>query len=427
MSETQSASLAGLPVTLRDIEAAAAVLDGFVKRTNFDRSRTLSDITGASTWLKFENLQFTATFKERGALNRLSALSADERQRGVIAASAGNHAQGVAYHAARLSIPATIVVPIGTPTVKIENTRRHGATVIEGGTTLEEAARLATDHGREARLTYIHPYDDPIVIAGQGTIALEMLAAVPDLDVLLVPIGGGGLISGIAVAAKTLKPAIEIIGVQAVLYPSMFNLIKGQGLAMRGDTLAEGIAVKSPGRITAEIVRALVDDIVLVTEAQIEQALSLLITIEKTVTEGAGAAGLAAVLADPDRFKGRSIGLVLSGGNIDTRLLSGVLTRQLARDGRLTQLRFDIVDRPGQLAAVLAVLSKSGANIVEVSHQRIFTALPAKAVLLEVVIETKDRSHLAATIDALLAADIDVDVGAAIDGRWPVRQDADKA
>jgi threonine dehydratase len=427
MSETQSASLAGLPVTLRDIEAAAAVLDGFVKRTNFDRSRTLSDITGASTWLKFENLQFTATFKERGALNRLSALSADERQRGVIAASAGNHAQGVAYHAARLSIPATIVVPIGTPTVKIENTRRHGATVIEGGATLEEAARLATDHGREARLTYIHPYDDPIVIAGQGTIALEMLAAVPGLDVLLVPIGGGGLISGIAVAAKTLKPAIEIIGVQAVLYPSMFNLIKGQGLAMRGDTLAEGIAVKSPGRITSEIVRALVDDIVLVTEAQIEQALSLLITIEKTVTEGAGAAGLAAVLADPDRFKGRSIGLVLSGGNIDTRLLSGVLTRQLARDGRLTQLRFDIVDRPGQLAAVLAVLSKSGANIVEVSHQRIFTALPAKAVLLEVVIETKDRSHLAATIDALKAADIDVDVGAAIDGRWPVRRDANKA
>jgi threonine dehydratase len=427
MSETQSASLAGLPVTLRDIEAAAAVLDGFVKRTNFDRSRTLSDITGASTWLKFENLQFTATFKERGALNRLSALSADERQRGVIAASAGNHAQGVAYHAARLSIPATIVVPIGTPTVKIENTRRHGATVIEGGATLEEAARLATDHGRDARLTYIHPYDDPIVIAGQGTIALEMLAAVPNLDVLLVPIGGGGLISGIAVAAKTLKPAIEIIGVQAVLYPSMFNLIKGQGLAMRGDTLAEGIAVKSPGRITAEIVRALVDDIVLVTEAQIEQALSLLITIEKTVTEGAGAAGLAAVLADLDRFKGRSIGLVLSGGNIDTRLLSGVLTRQLARDGRLTQLRFDIVDRPGQLAAVLAVLSKSGANIVEVSHQRIFTALPAKAVLLEVVIETKDRSHLAATIDALKAADIDVDVGAAIDGRWPVRRDANKA
>jgi threonine dehydratase len=427
MTETSIASLAHLPVTLRDVETAATVLDGFVKRTSFDRSRTLSDITGAEIWLKFENLQFTATFKERGALNRLAALSADERQRGVIAVSAGNHAQGVAYHAARLSIPATIFVPVGTPTVKIENTRRHGATVIEGGATLEDAAKLATDHGRERLLTYIHPYDDPLIIAGQGTIALEMLAAVPDLDVLLVPIGGGGLISGMAVAAKTLKPSIEIIGVQAALYPSMFNLIKGQGLAMRGDTLAEGIAVKSPGRITSEIVRALVDDIVLVTEAQIEQAVSLLITIEKTVTEGAGAAGLAAVLADPDRFKGRTLGLVLSGGNIDTRLLASVLTRQLAREGRLSQLRFDIVDRPGQLAAVLAVLSKTGANIVEISHQRIFTALPAKAVLLEVVIETKDRSHLASVIAALKAAEIDVDVGADIDGRWPVRRGAGKA
>jgi threonine dehydratase len=411
MSETLRASLARLPVTLRDIEAAAGVLAGFVKRTSFDHSRTLSDITGASVWLKFENLQFTATFKERGALNRLAALSADERRRGVIAASAGNHAQGVAYHAACLSIPATIVVPLGTPTVKIENTRRHGANVIEGGATLEEAATLATDHGRKERLTFIHPYDDPAIIAGQGTIALEMLASVPDLDVLIVPIGGGGLISGMAVAAKTLKPGIEIIGVQAALYPSMYNLTKGQQLPMRGDTLAEGIAVKAPGRITSEIVRALVDDIVLVTEQQIEQALSLLITIEKTVTEGAGAAGLAAVLTNQERFKGRALGLVLSGGNIDTRLLSSVLTRQLAREGRLSQLRFDIVDRPGQLATVVAVLSKSGANIVEVSHQRIFTDLPAKAVLLEVVIETRDRSHLASTIAALRAADLDVDVG----------------
>ncbi|OIQ74987.1 L-threonine dehydratase catabolic TdcB [mine drainage metagenome] len=329
----------------------------------------------------------------------------------MIAASAGNHAQGVAYHASRLSIPATIFVPVGTPTVKIENTRRHGATVIEGGATLEEAASLAVDHGRKERLTFIHPYDDPLIIAGQGTIALEMLAAVPDLDVLLVPIGGGGLVSGMAVAAKTLKPGIEVIGVQATLYPSMFNLIKGQHLPMRGDTLAEGIAVKAPGLITSAIVRALVDDIVLVTEQQIEQALSLLITIEKTVTEGAGAAGLAAVLANQERFKGRALGLVLSGGNIDTRLLSSVLTRQLAREGRLTQLRFDIVDRPGQLAAVVAVLSKTGANIVEVSHQRIFTDLPAKAVLLEVVIETRDRSHLDSTIAALRAASIHVDVG----------------
>jgi threonine dehydratase len=409
--QTANASLAQLPVTFPDIEAAAAVLAGPVKRTSFDRSRTLSDITGASVWLKFENLQFTATFKERGALNRLSALSADQRRRGVIAASAGNHAQGVAYHAARLSIPATIYVPVGTPTVKIENTRRHGATVIEGGATLEEAAALATTHGQSEGLTFIHPYDDPLIIAGQGTIALEMLAAVPDLDVLIVPIGGGGLISGMAVAAKTLKPDIEVIGVQAALYPSMYNLIKQQSLPIRGDTLAEGIAVKAPGRITSGIVRALVDDIVLVTEQDVEHALSLLLTIEKSVTEGAGAAGLAAVLADPERFKGRALGLVLSGGNIDTRLLSGVLTRQLAREGRLSQLRFDIVDRPGQLATVVAVLSRIGANIVEVSHQRIFTDLPAKAVHLEIVVETRDRSHLDATIAALRAADLKVVVG----------------
>jgi threonine dehydratase len=410
VTRNTKALLTKLPVTLRDVETAAVTLAGFVKRTNFDHSRTLSDITGADIWLKFENLQFTATFKERGALNRLSALSADQRRQGVVAASAGNHAQGVAYHAARLSIPATIFVPAGTPTVKIENTRRHGATVIEGGATLEDAASLAKEHGASRGLTYIHPYDDPLIIAGQGTIALEMLAAMDDLDVLIVPIGGGGLISGIAVAAKSLKPDIEVLGVQATLYPSMYNVIKAQSLPMRGDTLAEGIAVKAPGSITSEIVRALVDDIVLVTEQHIEHALSLLLTIEKSVTEGAGAAGLAAVLADPERFKGRKLGLVLSGGNIDTRLLSGVLTRQLAREGRLSRLRFDIVDRPGQLAAVVAVLSNAGANIVEVSHQRIFTDLPAKAVVLEVVIETRDRSHLALTIGALEVASIHVEM-----------------
>jgi threonine dehydratase len=411
MAKTSKASLARLPVVLDDIEKAAGVIAGFVKQTSCERSHTLSDITGASVWLKFENLQFTATFKERGALNRLSALSADERRRGVIAASAGNHAQGVAYHAARLAIPATIFMPIGTPTVKIENTRRHGATVMEGGSTLEEAATLATGHGREHGLTYIPPYDDPLIIAGQGTIGIEMLAAVPDLDVLIVPIGGGGLISGIAVAAKALKPGIEIIGVQAALYPSMYNLIKGQRLPMRGDTLAEGIAVKAPGSITSEIVRALVDDIVLVSEPQIEHALSLLLTIEKSVTEGAGAAGLAAVLANRERFKGRTLGIVLSGGNIDTRLLSSVLTRQLAREGRLSQLRFDISDRPGQLGTVVAILSKAGANIVEVSHQRIFTELPAKAVHLEVVIETRDGFHLDAVVASLRAANLAVDVG----------------
>jgi threonine dehydratase len=410
MTGNTKTPLANLPVTLRDVEAAAATLAGFVKCTSFEHSRTLSDITGADIWLKFENLQFTATFKERGALNRLSALSADQRKQGVIAASAGNHAQGVAYHAARLSIPATIFVPVGTPTMKIENTRRHGANVIEGGATLEEAAALAKEYGDSRGLTYIHPYDDPLIIAGQGTIGLEMLSSVPDLDALIVPIGGGGLVSGIAVAAKTLKPAIEIIGVQATLYPSMYNVIKGLSLPMRGDTLAEGIAVKAPGAITSEIVRVLVDDIVLVSERDVEHALSLLLNIEKSVTEGAGAAGLAAALANADRFRGRKLGLVLSGGNIDTRLLSGVLTRQLAREGRLSRLHFDIVDRPGQLAAVVTVLSDVGANVVEVSHQRIFTDLPAKAVVLEIVIETRDRAHLASTIAVLKAAGIRVEV-----------------
>ena len=410
MTKNTKTPPATLPVTLADIEAAAARLVGFVRRTNFEHSRTLSDIAGAEIWLKFENLQFTATFKERGALNRLSALSIDQRKHGVIAASAGNHAQGVAYHAAMLSIPATIFVPLGTPTVKIENTRRHGATVIEGGATLEDAAALAKEYGHSRSLTYIHPYDDPLIIAGQGTIGLEMLSSVPDLDVLIVPIGGGGLISGIAVAAKALKPSIEVIGVQASLYPSMYNVIKGVSLPMRGDTLAEGIAVKAPGAITSEIVRALVDDIVLVSERDVEHALSLLLNIEKSVTEGAGAAGFAAALANADRFRGRKLGLVLSGGNIDTRLLSGVLTRQLAREGRLSRLHFDIVDRPGQLAAVVTVLSDVGANVVEVSHQRIFTDLPAKAVVLEIVIETRDRSHLASTIAALKAAGIRVEV-----------------
>src|SRR6478752_1500729 len=279
MAKTSKASLAQLPVVLEDIEKAAGVIAGFVKQTSFERSRTLSDITGATLWLKFENLQFTATFKERGALNRLSALSADERRRGVIAASAGNHAQGVAYHAARLAIPATIFMPIGTPTVKIENTRRHGATVMEGGSTLEEAAALATDHGREHGLTYIPPYDDPLIIAGQGTIGLEMLAAVPDLDVLIVPIGGGGLISGIAVAAKALKPGIEIIGVQSTLYPSMYRLLRGEdpGPPAAAATLAEGIAVKEPGRLTRRIVKALVSEIRLVDDVLIEEAVEMLI------------------------------------------------------------------------------------------------------------------------------------------------------
>ncbi len=399
--------LDALPVRLADIRKAAATIAGALTDTPCNESRTLGEICGCRMWLKFENLQFTSSFKERGALNRLSALSAEERRNGVITMSAGNHAQGVAFHARRLGIPATIVMPIGTPMVKVENTRRHGANIILAGKTLEEAGPVALDHGEAHGMTLVHPYDDPLIIAGQGTIGLEMLNAVPELDTLVVPIGGGGLISGIAIAAKTLKADIRVIGVEAALYPSMHNAIRGERLPMRGDTLAEGIAVKSPGKITKEIVRHLVDEILLVTEAELECAVAALINIEKTVVEGAGAAGLAAVLANPALFAGRKVGLVLTGGNIDTRLIASVLTRELAREGRLTQLSLDIVDRPGQLAAVAALLAEAGANIIEVSHQRTFSDLPAKATLLQLVIETRDRAHLDDVLARLSAAGLD--------------------
>lgn len=395
---------AGIAISPADIKAAATTLHGSVIETACNRSRTLSEICGCYLWLKFENLQFTSSFKERGALNRLSALSAAERERGVVAMSAGNHALGVAYHAKRLGIPASIVMPEGTPMVKIENTKRHGANVIISGKTLEEAGKYAREYGSERGLTMIHPYDDPLIIAGQGTIAFEMLRAAPEIETLVVPIGGGGLISGMAIAAKSFKPDIRIIGVQARLYPSMYNAIKGEHLPMRGDTLAEGIAVKAPGRITTDIVRRLVDDIILVTDDEMERAVSMLINIEKTVAEGAGAAGLAAVMAAPERFRGANVGLVLSGGNIDTRLIASVLTRELAREGRLTELAIDIVDRPGQLALVSNLLGEAGANIIEVSHQRTFSDLPAKAALLQLVIETRDRSHLEEVVARLTAA-----------------------
>jgi threonine dehydratase len=403
--------LDSLPVTPADVRAAATTIASAVSATACKESRTLSEICGCKIWLKFENLQFTSTFKERGALNRLNALSAEERRHGVIAMSAGNHAQGVAYHARRLRIPATIVMPVGTPMVKVENTRRHGAEVIISGTTLEEAGAFARKHGEAHGMTMIHPYDDPLIMAGQGTIALEMLEAVEPLDTLVVPVGGGGLISGMAVAARSLRPDLRIVGVQAELYPSMYNAIKHGHLPMRGDTLAEGIAVKSPGKLTTEIIRGLVDDIVLVTEAEIECAVATLINIEKIVVEGAGAAGLAAVRANPALFAGRNVGLVLTGGNIDTRLIASVLTRELAREGRLTQLSLDIVDRPGQLAAVAALLAEASANIIEVSHQRTFSDLPAKATLLQLVIETRDRAHLEDVLTKLSAAGLDVRCG----------------
>lgn len=395
-------------LTLQCIQAAGERIADAVERTECDHSRTLSELFGVEIWLKRENLQFTGSFKERGALNRLLALSDAERRKGVIAMSAGNHAQGVAYHAQRLGIPAFIVMPEPTPTVKVENTRGHGAQVILKGTQLEEAAKFAFGYGREKGLTFVHPYDDPLVIAGQGTVATEMLCAAPDLDALIVPIGGGGLISGMAIAAKAIKPDIEVVGVQARLYPSMYNAVRGTDLPMRGDTLAEGIAVKSPGQITTPLVRKYVDDILLVSEPQLERAVSLLIGIEKTVVEGAGAAGLAAIIAEPERFAGRKVGLPLCGGNIDTRLLASVLTRELARQGCLTQLSIEIPDRPGQLATVSSVLAKAEANVVEVYHQRVFTDLPAKGAELHVVIETRDRAHLERVLDALNKSGYDV-------------------
>jgi threonine dehydratase len=409
---TPNASAMPLPITIADVERAAGVIAGAVLDTDFDHSRTLSAMLGAEVWLKFENLQFTASFKERGALNKLSALTPVERTAGVIAMSAGNHAQGVAYHARRLGIAATIVMPEATPTVKVENTRAHGAEVIVTGATLEDAAAFARRRASEKGHTFIHPYDDPLIMAGQGTIALEMLRAVPKLDVLVVPIGGGGLISGIAVAAKAVKPDIEIVGVEAELYPSMLNRIDGGSRPCRGDTLAEGIAVKMPGALTEQVVRALVSQILLVSEVELENAVTLLIEIEKTVVEGAGAAGLAAMLQHPAGFRGKNVGLILCGGNIDTRLLAGVLTRELAREGRLSELEVDLPDRPGQLARLTAVLAEAGTNVIEVVHQRVFTDTPAKAAAARLVVETRDRKHLEETISRLRAAGFAAEVPA---------------
>ena len=392
-----------LPVKPEDIRKAAEVLKGSVIDTDFDFSRTLSSNLGCEIWLKFENLQFTAAYKERGALNKLSSLTEEECERGVIAMSAGNHAQGVAYHAGRLGIPATIVMPEGTPTVKVRNTKKLGARVILHGQTFDDAAAFALGHGQEKKLVFIHPFDDPLVIAGQGTVALEMMRVAPELDTIIVPIGGGGLISGVSIAAKSIKPSIQIVGVQASLYPSMYNVIKNSKLPVQGDTLAEGIAVRNPGQITRQIVREMVDDIMLVGENLIEEAVCSLISIEKTVVEGAGAAGLAAIMADPRRFAGRKVGLILCGGNIDTGLLASVLTRDLARQGRLSQLTLDLPDRPGQLARVSGAIGEAGANIVEVYHQRVFTELPARGTELDLVIETRDRDHLEATVGKLEA------------------------
>jgi threonine dehydratase len=371
-------------------------------------SRTLSEIVGAEVWLKFENLQFTASFKERGALNKLLSLSPEERKRGVIAMSAGNHAQGVAYNAKRLGIPATIVMPRYTPVVKVQQTEGHGAHVVLHGDKLEEAAEHAKALAASRGFVFVHPYDDPLVMAGQGTVALEMLEDAPGLDTLVVPIGGGGLISGMAVAAKGVDPAIEIVGVQAELYPSMHAKLKGETAVCDGDSLAEGIAVKYPGDLTFEVVKALVDEVLLVGERDLEHALSMLLNIEKTVVEGAGAAGLAALLAHRGRFRGRKVGLVLCGGNIDTRLLANVLLRDLARGGRLARLRIRLKDRPGQLFGVARIFDRAQVNILEVYHQRVFTNLPAKGLITDIECETRDRDHLDRLVEALRAAGYEV-------------------
>ncbi|NLC71452.1 MAG: threonine ammonia-lyase [Desulfuromonadaceae bacterium] len=383
-----------MTITLNDVRRAASAIRGRILRSSCDPSRTLSEITGAEVILKFENLQFTASFKERGALVKLLSLSERERRTGVIAMSAGNHAQGVAYHAQRLGVPAVIVMPRFTPNVKVEQTRAFGAEVILHGETLDEAASRAHEVMVQRELTFLHPYDDEKVIAGQGTIALEMLEDYPDLEALLVPVGGGGLISGIAVAAKGLKPAIDIIGVETARFPSMLQAIRGLPIHCGAATFAEGIAVKQPGRITLGIVRQLVDDILLAEENDIEAAVLLLLEVEKTVVEGAGAVGLAALLNHRKRFQGRKVGLVLSGGNIDLLILSTIIQRGLARTGRLVRLGVEVPDHPGSLAEVTRILGASNANIVEVSHQRAFTRLSLKTVQLEVVLETRGLPHL---------------------------------
>jgi threonine dehydratase len=388
-------------LTIDDVRAAAARIEGAVIRTAMDHSVTLSAITGAEIWLKFENLQFTAAYKERGALNAMLLMDPEKASRGVIAASAGNHAQGLSYHGKRLGIPVTIVMPRNTPTVKIQQTEAVGGTVVLHGETFDDAYAHSRELESELGLTFVHPFDDPHVAAGQGTVALEMLEQVPDLDMLVIPIGGGGLASGMSVAARAIKPEIALIGVEAELFPSMYNKLKHNDLPCGGDTLAEGIAVKEPGAFTSQVLRRLLDDVVLVSEAALERAVSLLLQIEKTVAEGAGAAGLAAVLAHPARFKGRKIGIPICGGNIDTRLLANVLLRDLARSGRLARLRLTLQDRPGALFKVMREFDAHNVNIIEIYHQRIFTHLPAKGLITDIECEARDREQLDALVESL--------------------------
>ncbi|AMJ59524.1 threonine ammonia-lyase [Bosea sp. PAMC 26642] len=388
-------------ITPQDIEEAAGRIQGHVLRTPLVPAPRLSDLTGATVLVKHENMQATASFKERGAVNKLLTLDADERARGVIAMSAGNHAQAVAYHARRFGIPATIVMPETTPLVKVENTRSHGARVVLHGETLYESAQKARELAQAEGLVFVHPYDDAAVMAGQGTIAREMLDDAPDLDVLIIPLGGGGLMAGNAVAAKAIKPAIELIGVEAELYPSFYNAVNAEDLDVGGATLAEGIAVKTVGVQTLPIVSSLVADIVLVGEDLIERAVNAYACLQHTLAEGAGATGLAAMLKEPARYAGRKVGLVLCGGNIDTRLLAAIMVRELEREDRIIAFRLTTSDRPGLLGKVASLLGDEGANILEVSHGRLFLDVPAKGVTLDVTVETRGASHSQAIEAAL--------------------------
>ena len=388
---------------LADIQAAAARLQGQVLDTPCVESRTLSQVTGAQVFLKMENLQFTASFKERGACNKLVQLSAEERARGVVAMSAGNHAQGVAFHAQRLGIRAVIVMPRFTPGVKVARTRGFGAEVILHGDTLDAASEHARALAREQGLTFVHPFDDEAIMAGQGTLALEMLAEQPDLDTLVVPIGGGGLISGVATAAKALRPGIRVVGVQTARFPGAVNAITGSAHAQGASTIAEGIAVSSPGAQCLPLIRQHVDELLLVDEGDIEQAIVMLLEIEKTLSEGAGAAALAALLRYPEQFKGRKVGLVLSGGNIDPMLLAAIIGRGMVRSGRLARIVVSARDVPGSLARVTTLVAEAGANVQEIHHQRAFTLLAAQNVEIEMVLQTRDTAHVQELLARLAA------------------------
>jgi len=390
-------------VTLDEIKVARQVIEGHVLRTPTLPAPNLSTLTGAEVYVKYENLQVTNSFKDRGAFVKLASLSEAERKRGVIAISAGNHAQSVAYHAARLKIPATIIMPTSTPFVKVQATKAHGAEVVLYGETLSESQTRANELAEEHHLTWVHPYDDVTIIAGQGTIALEMLEEAPELDLLVVPVGGGGLIAGSAIAACGIKPSIEVIGVESALYPSMWNALRETDLPLGGPTVAEGIAVKDVGEMTLAIARELIADIMLVDEAHLERAVNAFLCLQKAIAEGAGAAGLAAMLAEPKRFRRKKVGLILSGGNIDPRILASIMVRELERESRIVSFRLTVYDRPGVLGEIATRLGELGANILEVDHRRLFLDVPAKGAKLDVTLETRDRAHAESILQALLS------------------------